>query len=170
MDRTAIAGLIDQYGPDVMRFCRSLTHCSCDAEDLYQQTFLKLLGMRVRLEKEKNERAFLFSIASGIWKNECRKLARRAQIAPPVSLEEPLDAAQQVDDRVVEQMRRQELLQAVAKLKEPFREAVILMYQFDMGIEEIAKIQKVPKGTVKSRLKRAREKLRKEMEARGYAQ
>ena len=71
---------------------------------------------------------------------------------------------------MIEQMRRQELLQAVAKLKEPFREAVILMYQFDMGIEEIAKIQKVPKGTVKSRLKRAREKLRKEMEARGYAQ
>ena len=41
METAVVSQLIDQYGMDVMRFCRSLTRCACDAEDLYQQTFLK---------------------------------------------------------------------------------------------------------------------------------
>ena len=77
METAVVSQLIDQYGMDVMRFCRSLTRCACDAEDLYQQTFLKLLQLRVKVEREQNPRAFLFSIASGIWKNECRKWGRR---------------------------------------------------------------------------------------------
>ena len=39
METAVVSQLIDQYGMDVMRFCRSLTRCACDAEDLYQQTF-----------------------------------------------------------------------------------------------------------------------------------
>ena len=88
METAVVSQLIDQYGMDVMRFCRSLTRCACDAEDLYQQTFLKLLQLQVKVEREQNPRAFLFSIASGIWKNECRKWGRRAAIAPSSSLEE----------------------------------------------------------------------------------
>ena len=91
METAVVSQLIDQYGMDVMRFCRSLTRCACDAEDLYQQTFLKLLQLRVKVEREQNPRAFLFSIASGIWKNECRKWGRRTEIAPSSSLEELLD-------------------------------------------------------------------------------
>ena len=91
METAVVSQLIDQYGMDVMRFCRSLTRCACDAEDLYQQTFLKLLQLRVKVEREQNPRAFLFSIASGIWKNECRKWGRRAAIAPSSSLEELLE-------------------------------------------------------------------------------
>ena len=91
METAVVSQLIDQYGMDVMRFCRSLTRCACDAEDLYQQTFLKLLQLRVKVEREQNPRAFLFSIASGIWKNECRKWGRRTDIAPSSSLEELLD-------------------------------------------------------------------------------
>ena len=91
METAVVSQLIDQYGMDVMRFCRSLTRCACDAEDLYQQTFLKLLQLRVKVEREQNPRAFLFSIASGIWKNECRKWGRRTDIAPSSSLEELLE-------------------------------------------------------------------------------
>ena len=91
METAVVSQLIDQYGMDVMRFCRSLTRCACDAEDLYQQTFLKLLQLRVKVEREQNPRACLFSIASGIWKNECRKWGRRTDIAPSSSLEELLE-------------------------------------------------------------------------------
>ena len=159
METAVVSQLIDQYGMDVMRFCRSLTRCACDAEDLYQQTFLKLLQLRVKVEREQNPRAFLFSIASGIWKNECRKWGRRTDIAPSSSLEE-----------LLEQMCQQELARAVQRLEEKYRSPVILMYRFGMGIDEIARIERVPKGTIKSRLSRARKQLRKEMEERGYAQ
>ena len=166
METAVVSQLIDQYGMDVMRFCRSLTRCACDAEDLYQQTFLKLLQLRVKVEREQNPRAFLFSIASGIWKNECRKWGRRTDIAPSSSLPDGGDLQQQVLDR----MCRQELARAVQRLEEKYRSPVILMYRFGMGIDEIARIERVPKGTIKSRLSRARKQLRKEMEERGYAQ
>lgn len=174
METAVVSQLIDQYGMDVMRFCRSLTRCACDAEDLYQQTFLKLLQLRVKVEREQNPRAFLFSIASGIWKNECRKWGRRTDIAPSSSLEElreqqPPDEGD-LQQQVLDRMCRQELARAVQRLEEKYRSPVILMYRFGMGIDEIARIERVPKGTIKSRLSRARKQLRKEMEERGYAQ
>ena len=177
METAVVSQLIDQYGMDVMRFCRSLTRCACDAEDLYQQTFLKLLQLRVKVEREQNPRAFLFSIASGIWKNECRKWGRRAAIAPSSSLEELLEQPPQeppdggdLQQQVLDRMCRQELARAVQRLEEKYRSPVILMYRFGMEIDEIARIERVPKGTIKSRLSRARKQLRKEMEERGYAQ
>lgn len=174
METAVVSQLIDQYGMDVMRFCRSLTRCACDAEDLYQQTFLKLLQLWVKVEREQNPRAFLFSIASGIWKNECRKWGRRTDIAPSSSLEELLEQPPpdegDLQQQVLDRMCRQELARAVQRLEEKYRSPVILMYRFGMGIDEIARIERVPKGTIKSRLSRARKQLRKEMEERGYAQ
>ena len=72
--------------------------------------------------------------------------------------------------QVLDRMCRQELARAVQRLEEKYRSPVILMYRFGMGIDEIARIERVPKGTIKSRLSRARKQLRKEMEERGYAQ
>ena len=152
METAVVSQLIDQYGMDVMRFCRSLTRCACDAEDLYQQTFLKLLQLRVKVEREQNPRAFLFSI----WKNECRKWGRRAAIAPSSSLEElqeqpPLEPPDGGDlqQQVLDRMCQQELARAVQRLEEKYRSPVILMYRFGMGIDEIARIERVPKGTIK---------------------
>ena len=83
MEIEVVSELIEQYGTEVMIFCRRLTGCVPDAQDLYQQTFLKLMEMRVRIEREKNPRAFIFAVANSIWKNERRKLMRRALIANP---------------------------------------------------------------------------------------
>ena len=88
MEIEVVSELIEQYGTEVMIFCRRLTGCVPDAQDLYQQTFLKLMEMRVRIEREKNPRAFIFAVANSIWKNERRKLMRRALIAPGFSLED----------------------------------------------------------------------------------
>ena len=85
---------------------------------------------------------------------------------PPQEPPDGGDLQQQVLDR----MCQQELARAVQRLEEKYRSPVILMYRFGMGIDEIARIERVPKGTIKSRLSRARKQLRKEMEERGYAQ
>ena len=69
MEIEVVSELIEQYGAEVMIFCRRLTGCVPDAQDLYQQTFLKLMEMRVRIEREKNPRAFIFAVANSIWKN-----------------------------------------------------------------------------------------------------
>lgn len=171
MEVKEVEQLAEEYGADVMRFCKKLTRCAADAQDLYQQSFLRLMQLRVKIDRENNPRAFLFSIVNGIWKNECRKLGRRAQIAPTVSTEEEQEsgeARRDVQDDVLNGFLYEELAQAVQNLDSKYQTPIVLMYYFDMKIEDIARIERVAQGTVKSRLNRAKEKLRKEMEARGY--
>ena len=64
MEIEVVSELIEQYGTEVMIFCRRLTGCVPDAQDLYQQTFLKLMEMRVKIQREKNPRAFVFAVAN----------------------------------------------------------------------------------------------------------
>ena len=172
MEIEVVSELIEQYGTEVMIFCRRLTGCVPDAQDLYQQTFLKLMEMRVRIEREKNPRAFIFAVANSIWKNERRKLMRRALIAPSFSLEDAqtqdaleLTDTEDTQQQVIERICRQQLSLAVQRLEPKFRTPILLM-----SIEQIAQIERVPKGTIKSRLNRAKKKLRKEMEAYGYGE
>lgn len=173
MEAAVVSELVDRYGMDLLRFCKKLTWCSADAEDLYQQTFLKMMELHIRIDREENPRALLFSVANGIWKNECRKLMRRANIAPSVSIsqmeeqQQPADTAD-TQQQVWERLRQQELWAAVERLDAKYRTPILLMYSFGMSIEEIARVERLPKGTVKSRLNRARKQLRKEMEERGY--
>ena len=115
MQASDVSGLVDRYGPEIYRYCRRLAGFAPDAEDLYQQTFLRLLELPQQLDEEQNPRALLYSVAGGIWKNEARKRGRR-----------------------------------------------------ELPLEAIAAIEKLPVGTVKSRLHRAKQMLRQEMEAQGY--
>ena len=138
---------------------------------------LKLMEMRVRIEREKNPRAFIFAVANSIWKNERRKLMRRALIAPSFNLEDEqtqdaleLPDTEDTQQQVIERICRQQLSLAVQRLEPKFRTPILLMYGFGMSIEQIAQIERVPKGTIKSRLNRAKKKLRKEMEAYGYGE
>lgn len=172
MQAADVARLIDQYGTDIYRYCCRLSGSSSDADDLYQQTFLKCLELTLALDEAQNPKAFLFSIAGGIWKNEMRKSARRTLITRPVSLDDP-DAVPLCDCRRTEttaaqNAQNQALFSAVQSLAPKFRIPILLAYGFDCGLEQIAKIEKVPVGTIKSRLHKARQLLKKEMEAQGY--
>ena len=73
MEAREIERCIDEFGADVYRFCLKLCMNREDAEDLYQQTFLKALECSFTLEWEKNPRAFFFSSAHNQWKSSRRK-------------------------------------------------------------------------------------------------
>ena len=172
METAVVSQLIDQYGMDVMRFCRSLPRCACAAEDLYQQTFLRLLELPPQLDEEQPPRALLYSVAGGIWKNEARKRGRRAAIAQPLELDAQ-DAPEPAagDDTETAALGRAEhaaLRAAVDQLPLKYRVPALLAYGAELPLEAIAAIEKLPVGTVKSRLHRAKQMLRQEMEAQGY--
>lgn len=79
---------IDVFGTDIYRFCRKLCADKADAEDLYQQTFLKALETEWRLDWENNPKALFFSLAHNLWKSGRRKQARRNMIAPSSNLDD----------------------------------------------------------------------------------
>ena len=88
MNAREIETCIDVFGTDIYRFCRKLCADKADAEDLYQQTFLKALETEWRLGGENNPKALFFSLAHNLWKSGRRKQARRNMIAPSSNLDD----------------------------------------------------------------------------------
>lgn len=161
--------LVEQYGDSLYRYCKSLTYTLEDAEDLYQQTFLKALELHKRILSDKNPKAYLMSVASNIWRNHKSKYARHERIAPVISSES--EGVQIADMKgegdVLEQLVREEeladLRNCVERLPEKQKQVIKLFYAGELPVEDIARVLKIPKGTVKSRLYQAKERLREEM-------
>lgn len=162
--------LVEQYSDSVYRYCKSIAYTPEDAEDLYQQTFLKAFELHKRISLEKNPKAYLLSVATNIWKNHKSMYARRERIAPTVSSEmegiqiEDIRSDQDVLEQVVKEEQLGLLRKCVDNLPEKQRQVITLFYAGELSLEEISKVLKIPKGTVKSRLHKAKEELRKEME------
>ena len=166
--------LVEQFGDSVYRYCKSMTYTLEDAEDLYQQTFLKAFELQKRISLERNPKAYLMSIATNLWRNHKSQYARRERIAPTISADEEgiqiedVRAEGDILDGIVKEEAYTKLRQCVERLQDKQRQVVLLFYAGQLPVEDIAKALKIPKGTVKSRLNKARMKLREEMEAQGY--
>lgn len=83
---------IATYGTDIYSFCVYLTGNRPEAEELYQDTFLKTLELLDKIQKDGNPKSYLLSVAIRIWKNRNRKINCRNSIAPMES-EEPMEPA-----------------------------------------------------------------------------
>lgn len=169
METCDVELLVEQYGDNLYRYCKSLTYTLEDAEDLYQQTFLKALELHKRILPDKNPKAYLMSIASNIWRNHKSKYARHERIAPVISSEaegvqiEDMKGESDVLERLVREEELADLKNCVERLPEKQKQVIKLFYAAELPIEDIARVLKIPKGTVKSRLYQAKERLREEM-------
>ena len=143
-----------------------------DAEDLYQQTFLKALETEWTLDWEKNPKALFFSLTHNIWKSDKRKQARRNMIAPCSNLDDEMKTVLHSEENIEESYFQKELVaevrQIIQTLPEKFQVPLILFYLSDCSIEQIAAIIKKPAGTVKSRLFKGRNLIKKRLEDIGY--
>lgn len=130
------------------------------ASDLTAEVFVRAFQMRARYDLTRPLcRPWLYGIASNVVGDHLRrrKVGLRASLALPV---ETADAFAAVDDRVVSENQAAALDQAVSKLRKSDRE-VLFLYAFEeLSYSEIAEALSIPIGTVRSRLARARRRMR----------
>ena len=172
MQISDIEKLVDECGKDVYNFCRKLTYDEFDAEELYQDTFLKVMDVYDRIDKENNPKSFLISICISLWNNKKRKYARRNRIAPTEYIDEDYKSNMyKSEDTPESEMLKKELHDVIKdivnelddKMKIPF----LLFYYQEMSIENISKAIDIPAGTVKSRLHNARVYIKNKLEVYG---
>lgn len=172
MDAREIERCIDEFGIDIYRFCLKLCMDKADAEDLYQQTFLKALENGWTMDWTQNPKALFFSLAHNLWKSDKRKLARRSRIAPSSHLDDEMELVIHSEENIEENFFRKELIaevnEMIYSLPEKIRGPMILFYLSDCSVEQIAAIIKKPLGTVKSRLFKGRSLIKKRLEESGY--
>ncbi len=172
MNAREVEKCVDAFGTDVYRFCLKLCADKADAEDLYQQTFLKALETEWTLDWEKNPKALFFSLAYNLWRSDRRKWARRNAIAPCSNYETETETVAHSGENMEETYLQKELIaevrQIIRTLPEKFQVPLILYYLSDCSIEQIAMILRKPSGTVKSRLFKGRNLMKKRLEDAGY--
>lgn len=169
MDVRQLEECIQEYGAEIYAFCCQLVGNRQEAEELYQDTFLKAVEIQGRIDSRKNPRSYLASIAMRIWKNKRRKYAWRSRIAGMQELKEETVAdiggqAPSPEEAVLRQELQAQVREAVARLEERYRLPIYLYYTLQLPMEQIGRILRIPQGTVKSRLHKARKLLKQELE------
>jgi RNA polymerase sigma-70 factor (ECF subfamily) len=160
-DRAAAETLVERYHERIYVFMRSMGHDRQTSEDLTQETFMQVWRHIGQLREGKALTAWLFRIAG----NASRLYWRRHKRPAPVGIDEiepmqdKVDSAQRAGDREL----FAGLHQAVGRLPWKLRQAVVLHYMDQLTIAEAAEAAQVREGTLKSRLNRALEALRKEI-------
>jgi RNA polymerase sigma-70 factor, ECF subfamily len=151
--------LIDTYSRDIFRFVRAHTRDEAEAEDLTQEVFVRAYRHRETVFRADNIKAWLFRVAVNLCRDHARQIRRR----PLVYLREVPDVAASpgVEKMAEERENARALMQMVLRLPVKLKEIVLLYYVEDCSIEEIASMLAIPLSTVKTRLHRARNQLRR---------
>ena len=165
-DHEAFAGLVNKYERQVYSLCLRMVENPEDARDLAQESFLKAWrGLRFY----KFESAFstwLYRLTSNVCIDFLRQQKRKPAVSLTVGEEEDTeleirDPEPLPEERLIHKDDRSAVASAMAQLEEEFRVILTLRVVNDLPYEQIAEILGVKVGTVKSRIARARTKLRK---------
>ncbi len=140
--------LLDMYGNSILRLAYSYLHNMADAEDILQETLIRYLKSAPQFESGVHEKAWLLRVAANLSKNRIDY--------NKVRLSEELNEEIAADDR--EDLSY--VWEAVKKLPETQCEVIHLFYQEGYSTAEIARLLSRREATVRSDLKRGRDKLR----------
>jgi RNA polymerase sigma-70 factor (ECF subfamily) len=143
--------------PRLRRYARALTRDAATADDLVQDCLARALGKLHLWRRGSDLRAWLFTILHNQYVNHVRRSAREGATIGLTDNEPLLTRAPQQSQR----LELRDLDRAIAKLPDEQRSAVLLIALEGMRYGEVAAIFAVPVGTIRSRLSRGRETLRK---------
>jgi len=137
-----------------------------DAEEAAHDAFVKAFGALGRFRRGKPFRPWLLAIVANEARNRRRSAGRRHALALRAAEEiRPGDAAPSPEAAVLGREQLGVLLEAVNRLSEEHRLVVAYRYFLDLSEAETASVLGIRRGTVKSRLSRALERLRAEVPA-----
>jgi RNA polymerase sigma factor (sigma-70 family) len=157
----AFAALVERHGPMVLAVCRRILNDPHDAQDAFQATFLVLMRKASTVRKRQSIADWLYGVARRVSAHSWADLARRRAVERRAgTMSSATHAATQPDREVWEE---------VEQLPRDLRAAIVLCYLEGLTHEQAARRLGWPVGTVRSRLARARDRLRARLTKKGLA-
>lgn len=167
-DHQAFAELVDHYKNSVFALCLRMVGNRQEAEDLSQDTFIRAYRHIDQFDVNRKFSTWLFRIATNV---SIDFLRRRK---PSVSLDADVPGTDGLElksimassdplpeDWIIHDENERLVQHEIDRLPEKYRTAVVLKYIEDLSLKEIGAIMDIPTGTVKTRIHRGREMLRK---------
>lgn len=148
-----ISDLMERYADNVLRMCYLYLKDYHLAEDVTQETFIRVMKNYDKFRKASSVKTWIMQIAINLCKNQMKTWWYKRQNfddVPEIAYDENYDGF----------MNRQELFNKINKLLPKYKEIILLYYYQEMSLSEIVEVLKLKESAVKVRLFRAREQLK----------
>jgi RNA polymerase sigma-70 factor, ECF subfamily len=164
-DPDVLDRLIEQYRQRLYRYLLFMTGNSALAEDLFQETWIRVLERGYQYNAKNKFESWLFAIARNLVIDASRrkKMSSLDELGDPESsqpYEPPDERAQSALQLLVARENEQAVQLSLLKIPAYYREVLLLRFHEELGLEEIATVLSTPLSTVKSRLYRGLEALK----------
>lgn len=157
-DMAAWEPLVLAHQDAVFRFAYLLLGDPDDAKDIAQETFIRAWRHLARFDSNRPLRPWLLSITSNLSSNRHRSAGRFLSALTRAFYNEPVPSG--MEEKSAQRMEADELWKAVRSLNTADQQIIYLRYFLELSVAETSDAMGIAKGTVKSRLSRALEKLR----------
>jgi len=153
--------MIEPLIPALRRYACSLTRDPSSADDLTQDCLVRVISSWDQRRDEQHTRSWVFAILHNLAIDQIRRVRRRG---PHVPIDDTDENAFAYASPQEEGLRHRDVMQALDSLPVEQRAVVLLVSVESMSYAETARVLNVPVGTVMSRLKRGRQRLRVALE------
>ena len=157
-DDQALASLFQNTYPFLLKYLLKLTYNLQTAEDVAQETFSKAIENLSRFKGTSKFSTWLISIATRVYLDQKRKEKREVSWLRQEQSVRKLKWETQTNNQAWD-----DVMEALGNVEDDLRIPIILKHYYGFSYEEIAKIIKIPEGTVKSRVHTGLKKIRKEL-------
>lgn len=162
IEEQQLADYMQHYGDDILRLCYTYVHNWQTAEDLTQDTFIKVYKYAHSYRGEATMKTYIYRIAI----NVCNSYVQSWKFKKTVvtnSFQKLLTAKQSVERTIVARNEAEILVQAIEQLSPKYKDVLLLYYYADMPIQQVSEALELPVNTVKTRLSRARQALKEQL-------
>ncbi len=167
-DEAAFAAIVARHGPMVLGVCRQLLGDHHHAEDAFQAVFLVLARQARSIRDPDLLGPWLYGVAVRTARKARGQIARRRRTEEAGAIGRPEARPAALAEPLIDREQAEALHREVDRLPGAFRQAVVLCYFEGLSPDEAAARLRWPSGTLRSRLVRARDKLRRGLALRGF--
>lgn len=170
-DQNAFGEIVDLYKDKVFQICFRMLGNRHEAEDISQEAFIRAYVNIQTFDQSRKFSTWLYRIATNLCIDRIRKKKPDYYLDAEIAGTEGLTMYSQIasDEKLpiaqVETMELQDMIQEeILKLPEKYRSVIVLRYIEELSLKEISAVLDLPLGTVKTRIHRGREALRKQLQ------
>ena len=166
-DNDAFALLVDEHYDALVLYLNTFVHSLQTAEELAEDTFVKIAVKKPNFKGKSSFRTWLFAIGSNTAKDYLRKTAKEKTV-PLDEVSEFTPDDTEIETEYIKEERKTRLHRAMLKLKPEYRSVLWLVYFEDFSVDEAAISMKKTRNSTEHLLRRAKQALKTELEKEGF--
>ena len=165
-DTNAIIDIIADYREGLVLFINSIVNDFCTAEEIAEDTFVKICADKPDFSGKCSFKTWLFTIGKNAAINSMKKKSRHSEV--PIDDFYSIADKEDIEQNYIRDEDKRHLLRALEKLNDDYRQVLYLVYFENFSNTETAKIMKKSERQIRNLLYRSKESLRNILEKEGF--